>query len=149
MLETYAEKVPGDDIVAHCANRHSVAVYEAWLKDPRNTTWIAETMTGAPAGYLVLMPATLPDKHPHADDLEIQRIYVLSRYHGTGLGPRLMQAAIEAARIGGARQLVLGVLKTNTRAVAFYERQGFTRIDVRKFQVGQTLFDDFVFARTP
>jgi ribosomal protein S18 acetylase RimI-like enzyme len=149
MLETYAERIRGDDIVAHCSTRHGVAVYLAWLADPSVTIWLAETATGAPVGYLVLMAATLPDVAPHPDDLEVQRIYVLSRYHGTGIGRRLMQKAIDTARDRRARQLVLGVLKVNAKAVAFYRRQGFSEIGVRTFHVGTSVFDDYVFGRTP
>ncbi len=147
MLETYAELVDGPDIVAHCENRHSVAVYAAWLADPSVVIWIAETIRRNAVGYLVLMPATLPDDAPHPDDLEVQRIYVLSRYHGTGIGHALMTRAVEESARRGARQVVLGVLKRNTRAVAFYRRQGFREVGTRVFQVGSARFDDFVFGK--
>ncbi len=147
MLETYAELITGADIVAHCRNRHSEAFYAAWLATPGITIWLAETALGTPIGYLVLMPATLPDIDPHPADLEVQRIYVLSRYHASGLGHALMARAIEAARQAGTRRLVLGVLKVNDRAIAFYRRQGFVQIGTRTFQVGASIFDDFVFGR--
>ncbi len=144
MLETYAELIDGADILAHCENRHAAAVYAAWLADARVTIWIAHTARDAPIGYLVLMPATLPEPDPHPDDMEVQRIYVLSRFHGTGIGHQLMGHAIAET---GARRLVLGVLKRNERAVAFYRRQGFAEIGSRVFQVGSARFDDFVLAR--
>ncbi len=147
MLETYAELVDGPDIVAHCEHRHAVAVYQAWLADPNAVIWVAETVRRNVIGYLVLTPATLPDDAPHPDDLEVQRIYVLSRYHGTGVGHALISRAIEESAARDARQVVLGVLKRNTRAVAFYRRQGFREIGTRVFQVGSARFDDFVFGR--
>ncbi len=147
MLETYAELVDGPDIVQHCANRHAAAVYAAWLADPECAIWVAFTQRDALVGYLVLTPATLPD-NPHPDDLEVQRIYVLSRYHGAGIGGALMGCAVAEARRRSARQLVLGVLKLNAPAIAFYDRQGFTVIDKRVFQVGTATFDDHVMART-
>ncbi len=147
MLEAYAELVDGPDIVAHCEHRHAVSVYEAWLADPGVVIWIAETVRRNAVGYLVLMPATLPGDAPHPDDLEVQRIYVLSRYHGTGAGHALMSRAIAESAQRGARQVVLGVLKRNERAVAFYRRQGFCEIGARVFQVGSARFDDFVLGR--
>ena len=147
MLETYAELVDGADIVAHCTHRHAAAVYQAWLADPDAVIWIAETVRRAAVGYLVLTPATLPDDRPHPDDLEVQRIYVLSRYHGTGVGYALMSRAIDEAARRGAREVVLGVLKLNVRAVAFYRRQGFREVGTRVFQVGGARFDDFVLGR--
>ncbi len=146
-LETYADKVRGADIVSHCAAKHSAAVYAAWLGDDRCRVWAAETATGALVGYLVLTPATLPDGEAHPDDLEIQRIYVLSRVQAGGVGYRLMQGALEEAAQRRARQVVLGVLKKNTQAVAFYRRQGFAEIGTRQFQVGAAVFDDYVLGR--
>ncbi len=144
MLETYAELVDGPDIVAHCERRHAAGVYAAWLADPDIVIWIAETARGNAVGYLVLMPATLPEAAPDPDDLEVQRIYVLSRYHGTGVGHKLMSRALAEAGRRGARSVVLGVLKRNARAVAFYRRQGFCEVGTRVFQVGSARFDDFV-----
>ncbi len=144
MLETYAGFIPGPDLVAHCRVRHAASFYSEWLADPDNRIWLAETHTGAVVGYAVLTRATLPDPDPHPDDLEVQRIYVLSRFHGSGVGYALMNKAIECARQMQARQLVLGMLKLNEKAFAFYKRQGFDLIGQRYFQVGQSTFDDYV-----
>ena len=147
MLETYAELIPGADIVAHSIGRHSADFYAAWLADPQITIWIAETATAAAIGYLVLTPATVPEPNPSQRDLEIQRIYVLSRFHAQSIGYRLMRQAIETAEARKARQLVLGVLKKNENAVAFYRRQGFSEIGSRTFLVGTATFNDHVMGR--
>ena len=78
----------------------------------------------------------------------MQRIYLLSRFHGTAGGHALMNHAIGETKARGKRQLVLGVLKANVRALAFYRRQGFTEIGTRTFQVGGSVFDDFVMGLT-
>jgi ribosomal protein S18 acetylase RimI-like enzyme len=56
----------------------------------------------------------------------------------------------EAARAGawaaGARRLLLGVYGRNRRAIAFYARQGFIQVGVRKFEVGANTYDDLVLA---
>ena len=115
MLETYAGHIPGQDLVSHCAHRHSPAFYAAWLADPGVTIWLAETRTGAPAGYLVLMPATVSYPDQRAGDLEVQRIYVLGRYQGGGAGARLMRCALDAADHAGTHRVVLGVLPAAMR----------------------------------
>jgi hypothetical protein len=43
---------------------------------------------------------------------------------------------------------VLGVHNENTKALAFYKRQGFDPIDSRRFHVGLSVFCDSVLART-
>jgi GNAT superfamily N-acetyltransferase len=145
-LETYAEIVPGQDMMAHVAGKHAAAVYAAWAEDPAVCLWIAETHTKAPAGYLVLIPATLPVEEPGSDDLEVLRLYVLDRYHGSGLGHALMRQAIEEAWAHNAPRLVIGLHARNKKALAFYERQGFEVIGRRSFTVGTAVFDDLVVA---
>jgi len=146
-LETYAHMIPGADMVSHCATKHSAATYAAWLADPSVTIWLAETEVKAPVGYLVLTHATLPVAAPQPEDLEIQRIYVLSRFHRTGLGYALMNLAVARSNARGAQRLVLGVHNDNARALAFYQRQGFSIIDDRTFHVGISVFCDRVLAR--
>ncbi len=146
-LDTYAERIGGSDIVAHAATRHSESYYTACLNDPCIHIWIAQTGSEAIIGYLLMGPATLPADAPHPDDLEIVRIYVLSRFHKTGIGHRLMQHAIAKAAQLHARRLVLGVFHGNEKALAFYARQGFTQIGTRTFTVGAAQFHDFVLAR--
>jgi len=143
-LETYAEVVPGRDMIVHAASKHAAAVYAAWAEDRAVRLWIAETHTKAPAGYLVLIPATLPVEGPEPGDLEVLRIYVLDRYHGTGLGRALLGHALEDAHARKAPRLVIGLHAQNNKALAFYQRQGFEVIGRRNFIVGETVCEDLV-----
>jgi ribosomal protein S18 acetylase RimI-like enzyme len=146
-LETYAHMIPGADMISHCTAKHSAETYAAWLTDPTSTIWVAETEVNSPVGYLVLTRATLPTEAPQPEDLEIQRIYVLNRFHHTGMGYALMNLAVAKAVSKGAARLVLGVYNDNIRALAFYQRQGFNVIDGREFCVGNSIFCDKVLAR--
>ena len=140
-LETYAGEMPGADIVAHCAARHGAALYAEWL-DRGWATWLAEAPQGAPLGYAVLAEPDIPQRGP--GDLELKRIYVLSRLHGSGAGQALFGAALEEARARGAPRLLLGAYARNHRALAFYRRCGFREVGSRSFTVGGVTFDDDV-----
>lgn len=143
-LETFAGVLPGSDIVAHCRGQHAPSVYRSWL-DSGARVWLAEAdPSGAPVGYLVLAPASLPVENPAAGDLEVKRIYLLQQFHGKGIGLQLMIEAEQHARSVGATRLLLGVYSRNDRAVAFYERFGFERVGTRRFRVGEHDYDDFV-----
>ena len=146
-LETYAHMIPGADMISHCTTRHNAETYADWLADPTVTIWLAETEVKSPIGYLLLTKATLPTEAPQPEDLEIQRIYVLNRFHRTGMGYALMNLAVAKAVSKGAARLVLGVHNDNARALAFYQRQGFSVIDGREFCVGESIFCDKVLAR--
>jgi diamine N-acetyltransferase len=143
-LETFAGVLRGSDIVAHCREQHAPSVYRSWLESAARV-WLAEAdPSGAPIGYLVLAPASLPVEHPSDRDLEVKRLYLLHQFHGRGIGKRLMTEAEQHARRAGAARLLLGVYSGNDRAVAFYERFGFRRVGERRFRVGEHDYDDFV-----
>ena len=78
-------------------------------------------------------------------DIELKKIYLLSRFHGSGIARRLFDAALAGA--AGRKRLLLGVKNDNHRAIAFYTKQGFRQIATRRFDVGGTLYDDVVLAR--
>lgn len=145
-LETFAGILDGDAIVAHCKWEHSAATYAHHISSGA-TAWLAQCNLGnAPVGYALLGPTALPGSE--TGDLELKRIYLLSRYHGTGIGKALMDAAIDCAGSSGAIRLLLGVYVGNDRAIAFYRKQGFVRIADRRFKVGDHEYDDVVLART-
>jgi ribosomal protein S18 acetylase RimI-like enzyme len=147
-LDTYATLLTGADIVAHCTVKNSIAAFETWLGDPATIVTLAEYEPGrAPIGYTVLTAPDFPIE-PGPADIELRRIYLMKQAQGSGLGAALMARALEDAAAAGRTRMLLGVWDQNTRARAFYERQGFEVIGARQFMVGTTLHDDPVYART-
>jgi ribosomal protein S18 acetylase RimI-like enzyme len=135
----------GAEIVRHCATAHSVETYRNWLDDPDCQLWIAEVAAGnAPVGFMVVAPAQLPMADLSDADLELKRIYILSRFHGGGLGKRFVQAAASHARSRKAQRLLLGVYAKNHAAIGFYERSGFAKVGTRVFNVGGKEYDDYI-----
>lgn len=67
-------------------------------------------------------PAATLRLRPLGRVMKIQRVAVARRHRGTGLGQRVMQAALDHARSVG----ILSVeLEAQTHALGFYERFGF------------------------
>jgi len=146
-LETFAGLLEGADIVAHCAKANHQDTFRAWVQMAASRVVVAEIASGgAPIGYTVLTTPDLPAVDVQADDIELRRIYTLSRAHGTGLGPALMGQALLDARDMGRKRVLLGVYAGNERARAFYQKQGFAKVGERQYQVGATLCDDVIYA---
>ncbi|KQN05928.1 MULTISPECIES: GNAT family N-acetyltransferase [Sphingomonas] len=146
-LDTYATVLSGADIVAHCTIKNSIAAFETWLGDPATIVTLAEYEPGnAPIGYTVLTAPDFPIE-PGPADIELRRIYLMKQAQGSGLGAALLARALEDAVAASRTRVLLGVWDQNTRARAFYERQGFEVIGARQFMVGTTLHDDPVYAR--
>ena len=111
-LETYAGNLDAADILAHCRTEHAADRYAAWLRDNRYMLWIAEAADGAaPVGYAVVAPSNPADGFP-PEDLELKRIYLLHRLHGSGVGARLMAATIDAAQATTAPSTNTGSART-------------------------------------
>jgi ribosomal protein S18 acetylase RimI-like enzyme len=142
-LEAFAGFIDGTGIVAHCAAQHSPEKYRAYLTAGAKA-WLAEIEPGhAPVGYALSCEPELELAEP--GDLELKRIYLLSRFQGSTIAGALMQAVM--AEAGDARRLLLGVKDDNHRALSFYAKHGFETIGTRRFDVGGKTYDDFVLAR--
>lgn len=146
-LETFAGILDGDAIVAHCQKEHSPAAYRRYLDDGGQAWLVEAAIGGAPVGFALVGNPNLPGASSDGTDLELKRIYTLSRFHGGGVGGALMQEAVSHAERAGFRRLLLGVYIGNARARAFYARMGFSQIGERTFRVGDRDYDDVVLAR--
>ena len=142
-LDTFAGVLSGAAIVEHCLGANSAERYAHYLADG-GRAWLAELAPGAvPIGFALLTAPQIAGAQE--GDIELKRIYTLSRFHGTGVGAALMQAAVSGAQ--GHARLLLGVYAANHRAIAFYRKNGFEQIATRKFDIGGMLYDDVVLAR--
>ena len=140
-LETFAGMIDGNALLAHCEKAHAPTYLESLLQ-AGGRAWLAE-LDGAPIGYALLLEPELDAAQE--GDIELKKIYLMSRFHGSGIAARLLEAAVEAAE--GCKRLLLGVKEDNGRAIAFYEREGFRQIGTRRFDVGGKQYDDVVLAR--
>ena len=78
---------------------------------------------------------------------ELQRLYVQRNFQGQGLG-RALLARVEAAALErGAGTLWLAAWAGNTRALAFYARQGYADIGATDHVFEEQRFENRVFVR--
>jgi ribosomal protein S18 acetylase RimI-like enzyme len=166
-LEAFTWMLPGQDIVAHCARNHTPDGYRGYLAHPDTRITLAEVAPGgAPVGYAMLTAPELPTFAVQPTDIELKRIYLLSRFRsaatpvvtlspagepqaipGLRAGQALMDAALADARALGRTRVLLGTHAGNLQAIAFYRRNGFAEAGTRTFQVGSQMCCDLIFAR--
>lgn len=82
-----------------------------------------------------------------ADQAHINNLAVRPELRGRGLGARLLEAAIDEARMLGATILTLEVRQSNVPAQRLYERAGFHQASVRKSYYTQPVEDGLVLMR--
>lgn len=144
-LESYAHMIGVADMLQHVAGKNSPEAYRAFAGDPDCALWIAELPeTRSPVGFALLTPPDLPIEIDEGD-IELRRIYLMSKWQGGGLGRRLIETTIDHARMLGRKRFLIGVYSGNDGAIGFYRRMGCEPIGTRRFQVGDAVFDDLIF----
>lgn len=80
--------------------------------------------------------------------MKLHKCYLLPALHGRGHGSRLLQHCEHEARKLGAQRLVLAVNKHNTKAIAAYQRNGFSVAEsvITDFGSGFVM-DDYIMAK--
>lgn len=131
-VQLYMEQAFGPEVLEH-----------AWLSG--GSTFQLLWCGSQALGYLQSRLA-VPDGHPSAPPgLELERLYLLQRFQGKGLGRRLLEAAIAQARQRQLGYLWLSVWKRNAGAIGFYRHAGFRKAGETPFLLGRQLqFDDLM-----
>lgn len=145
--ETFAADNRPEDMSAYLAETFSPELQAAELEDRPGDVFVAQDEEGAVVGCAQLCRGPAPACLPPGTALELQRLYVDRRWHGTGLGRALMEAVLARARSEGAAQLWLGVWERNERAKAFYGKLGFRQYGEKVFMLGSDAQTDWVMAR--
>ena len=131
-----------------CSTKLSPQAFQEYLRDSRLRIWVA-SLGDELAGYVMTVSGEPDDpvvaqavmKRP---TVEISKIYVRAKAHGGGVAQELIGVAVDDARNEGAWSVWLGVNQQNLRANSFYERNGFLVVGERRFEVGDSLEEDFV-----
>ncbi|KAJ8655123.1 hypothetical protein O0I10_009158 [Lichtheimia ornata] len=114
------------------------------LNDTRMFTYMAFEKRGGDDATTPIAYCQLRD-HKHEnndviddpDALELKRLYIDQRYHGVGIGKRLILQSVAKAKELGKKTIWLYVWENNANAIGFYERQGFHKVGTRHFKLGE------------
>ena len=144
-LHTYATSGVSGVVADYVLQEFSEGRLVDKIADPQRLVLIAED-AGHLLGYAVLHFAA-----PQADlRTELETLYVQAHSLGQGIGHALLaEARSAAARGNGSSAIWLTVNARNTRAIAFYQRQGFGEIGETDFMLGGTAHRNLVMVVRP
>ena len=140
--ESYGHRYGPEDIEVFLRSR-SLEQWRAELVDPAFAVRIAES-GGELIGYVKLGPLALPYDPGDRAALELKQLYVLTAWHGAGVGARLTRWAIGEAARRGAQDLFLAVFPFQDQARRFYARMGFEELHTFSFVLGSVTDDDLI-----
>jgi ribosomal protein S18 acetylase RimI-like enzyme len=147
ILETYAGITEGADLYEYVANKLSVESFRKTLAGDSARAWLVETEVGRCAvGYALVLPC---DDAATFEKMELERLYVFYRFHGLGLGKRVMDEVLAFARTRATKVVSLRVNAQNTQSIAFYERYGFKTVSEEPFRAGDREYRVLVMELSP
>jgi ribosomal protein S18 acetylase RimI-like enzyme len=124
--EAYGDLLPADFLARRVITADR---WLDWLAQPlpRSSVEVALDDAGRVIGFATTGPAFGPVGAGEDESVgQLYAIYVLASYWGSGIGYGLHRAAIHDLRAAGFSEAQLFVLPGNARAIAFYERQGWS-----------------------
>ncbi len=99
------------------------------------------------AGYIKTNDTQAQTDVNDPESLELERIYVLKKFQGFGLGGVLIKKAISEAEALGKKYIWLGVWEKNNKAIEFYKRNGFYITGSHPFFMGDDEQIDLIMRR--
>ena len=131
--ETYSSSNSDENMNEYMESGFSTEKLKFELTDKNSEFYFAE-LENKTIGYLKinLRPSQKDDKNT----FEIERIYVLKAFHGKKVGQQLYEKAIDIAKQKKVDHVWLNVWEGNTRAIRFYEKNGFVQSDKHIFMLG-------------
>lgn len=136
--EAYFEQDEPHDMADYLNENFTSEKVAADISSPKNSFFIA-FRRGKAVGY-----AKMKDGEPHEslaneNAVELQRIYLVERVWGTGIGEILLKYCIDKAVSMGREVLWLGVWEENKRGLSFYAKHGFERVGTLTFPYGDSV----------
>lgn len=144
--ETFADSNTEANMRKYLDEAYAAEKLAAELNDPDVYFYFAKEGEEV-IGYLKLNAGAAQTEIKEEKALEIERIYVLRQWQGKKVGKLLFDKAIEVAAGMNAEYVWLGVWEENTRAIGFYERQGFAAFDKHIFRLGEDEQTDIMMKR--
>ena len=92
-------------------------------------------------GFAKVKKNSLNEQIESIAQMELQKIYVLHEFHGSGVGAALMKEVKRLARDHYPDYIWLDTHISNEKAIRFYERNGFKKIGKYFFTIGTQVFE--------
>jgi ribosomal protein S18 acetylase RimI-like enzyme len=109
-----------------------------------NNEFFLACVDSVPVGFAKVKKHSLNDQIESGAQMELQKIYVLSYYHGSGAGPALIQAVLDLAQELKPDFVWLDTHISNAKAIHFYGKYGFKKYGIHYFTIGTQTFEYYL-----
>lgn len=122
--ETFASENSEENMISYLENGFSTEQLKTEINNKKSEFYFAE-INNEPIGYLKINFGTSQTEIKEENALEIERIYVLKKFHGKTVGQILFNKAIEISKDKKVDYVWLGVWEQNPRAIRFIKKMDF------------------------
>ncbi|MCL7754399.1 GNAT family N-acetyltransferase [Polaribacter sp. Z022] len=125
---------------------YSVAQIKKELNDENNVFWIVFS-NDLPIGFAKLC---LNENHENKTDTKyckLQRLYILNDFISLKIGSQLQEKILQKATELNFKTIWLTAYYKNTKGIKFYKKYGFKEIGSIDFYVGETNYENLIFAK--
>lgn len=136
-FEAYFEQDDPHSLADYLVENFAVEKIAAELALPEVKFFIVYRNDKA-VGYAKLREGEPHESVTSKNAAELQRIYLIERVWGTGLGEALLEHCLEEAKTMGKDVIWLGVWEENKRGLSFYAKHGFIKVGTLKFPYGDS-----------
>lgn len=144
--ETYSSVNTKENMALYLENNFAAEKLKAQIANKDSVFYFA-ILEEEIIGYLKINLGTAQTDIQDKNALEIERIYVLSKFHGKKVGQILYEKAMEISEEKKASYVWLGVWEKNPRAIRFYEKNSFVAFDKHIFYLGEDKQADILMKR--
>lgn len=141
--EAYVEQDEPPDLANYIVQSFNPAIIQNELEN-LNSTFFLVYLNDLAVGYAKLRENNKIECITEENAIELQRIYIIERVYGRGVGEILLNHCLEMAKQKGYKTLWLSVWEENSRAIRFYEKQEFKRVGKMTFPYGSTVGTNLV-----
>jgi ribosomal protein S18 acetylase RimI-like enzyme len=141
--ETFAAVNSAENMNRYLDSTYNRGKIEEEFGDKSSVFFVAEA-DQEPVGFAKVRNSDAPGELSETRTLEIERIYVLKKMVGKGIGNILMSRCLQHARIERTEVVWLGVWESNFSALRFYEKWGFTHFSQHVFMLGNDAQTDLL-----
>ncbi|MDK8643069.1 GNAT family N-acetyltransferase [Niallia taxi] len=145
--ETFKDQNSPENMATYLEKAFTIEQLKTELKNPSSQFFFVFVHNEI-AGYLKVNTDNAQSEAIGADSLEVERIYVKSKYQKLGLGQQLFNKAIDVSHELNKKKIWLGVWEKNENAIAFYKRNGFVQTGAHSFYMGEEEQIDFIMTKT-
>jgi len=137
-IGTYLKRGVNAVFADYALGEFTVAKTRALIADPKQFIVVSQRVEGID-GFIRLTQDS-PAPVSGCSDVEISTFYVQPRHHGTGIGQKLLGAAVAQCAKMGTASVWLSTNAENDPAIGFYLANGFEQVGETHFRIADKAY---------